>query len=205
MSSAQSKCYAASRCCYGPSGCVHCHGRAVTGSREDNGYRAASRPHLSTQLQISKPNPKPKVPCSKHHTQKVILRESKVLPKKLHFKTGLTSPRPQSRLQTQRGCWRQRTPRRHGWGWQPDFVPAPIQRLRGGRSDWLQGSSWADALRGNHSIELKLEKQAAVSEAFRQDRQAVLSWGKNLFLSLRADGGLSRVGREGRRGKVDST
>ena len=54
-------------------------------------------------------------------------------------------------------------------------------------------------------MELKLEKQAAVSEAFRQDRQAVLSWGKNLFLSLRADGGLSRVGREGRRGKVDST
>ena len=69
----------------------------------------------------------------------------------------------------------------------------------------MQGSSWADALRGNHSIELKLEKQAAVSEAFRQDRQAVLSWGKNLFFSRRADGGLSRVGREGRRGKVDST
>ena len=109
--------------------------------------------------------------------KKSIPRKSKVLPLKLHFKTSLTSPRPQSRLQTQTGCWRQQRPQRHGRGMSPDFVPdVPIQRLRGGRSDWLQGSSCAHALRGDHSIQLKLEKQA-VSEAklFRQDRQAVLS------------------------------
>ena len=33
----------------------------------------------------------------------------------------------------------------------------------------------------------------------------MLSQGKNLFFSRLADGGLSRVGSEGRRGKVDST
>lgn len=169
--------YAASRCCYGPSGCVHCHGRAVTARREDNGYRAASRPHLSTRLQISNPIQNQQSHFQSTTLKKSIPRKSKVLPLKLHFKTSLTSPRPQSRLQTQTGCWRQQRPQRHGRGLSPDFVPdVPIQRLRGGRSDWLQGSSCAHALRGDHSIQLKLEKQA-VSEAklFRQDRQAVLS------------------------------
>ena len=158
--------YAASRCCYGPSGCVHCHGRAVTaGTGQDNGYRVgswtASLTYRSTQLQISNPIQNQPSHFSKHHTQK---KEQSFAPQKLHhFKTSLTSPRPQSRLQTQTGCWRQRTLRRPGRGSSPDFVPAAavqIQRLRGGRSGWLQGSSWAaHALRGNHSIQLKLEKR----------------------------------------------
>ena len=163
--------YAGSRCCYGPSGRVHCHGRAVTATGQDNGYRASSwtanltiDPHCCTAN--LKPNPKPTVPLSKHHTQKVILRKGKVLPlyqKLHHFKTSLTSPRPPSRLQTQMGCSRQRTLQRLGPGLSPDFVPAAdvhqIQRLRGGRSDWLQGSSWA--AHALHSIQLKLEKQAS--------------------------------------------
>ena len=85
------------------------------------------------------------------------------------FKTGLTSPHPQSPRQTQTGCWRQLT---HGR--RLGFVPT----RRGGKFDWLrQGSSWAESLRGNHSIQFKLEKQF-VSEAksfLRQDSQAVLA------------------------------
>ena len=59
--------YASSRCCYGPSGRVQCHGRAVTARGETMGIgrELDSRLQKSTQLQISKP----KIPLSKHHTQ----------------------------------------------------------------------------------------------------------------------------------------
>ena len=59
--------YASSRCCYGPSGRVQCHGRAVTARGETMGIgRELDSPlQKSTQLQISKP----KIPLSKHHTQ----------------------------------------------------------------------------------------------------------------------------------------
>ena len=59
--------YASSRCCYGPSGRVQCHGRAVTARGETMGIgrELDSRLQKSTQLQISKL----KIPLSKHHTQ----------------------------------------------------------------------------------------------------------------------------------------
>ena len=151
--------YASSRCCYGPSGRVQCHGRAVTARGETMGIgrQLDSRLQKSTQLQISNP---------KSHFQTTTL---KVQVQSCKFKTGLTSPHPPSPRQTQTGCWRQLT---HGR--RLGFVPT----RRGGKFDWLrQGSSWAESLRGNHSIQFKLEKQF-VSEAksfLRQDSQAVLA------------------------------
>ena len=49
--------YASSRCCYGPSGRVQCHGRAVTARGETMGIgrELDSRLQKSTQLQISNP------------------------------------------------------------------------------------------------------------------------------------------------------
>ena len=132
-----------------------CHGQ-----RGDNGYREgagqpASKIHAAANLKTQ--NPTFKAPHSKFKF------------KFKTFKTGLTSPHPQSPRQTQTGCWRQLM---HGR--RLGFVPT----RRGGKFDWLQqGSSWADSLRGNHSIQFKLEKQF-VSEAksfLRQDSQAVLA------------------------------
>ena len=104
----------------------------------------------------------------KSHFQSTTLKVQ-VQVQSCKFKTGLTSPHPQSPRQTQTGCWRQLT---HGR--RLGFVPT----RRGGKFDWLrQGSSWAESLRGNHSIQFKLEKQF-VSEAksfLCQDSQAVLA------------------------------